>query len=90
MKLVDGQSKNINGGSRLKAELTKDSQTKKCSDVTRVVIGRKSVLYQSTKHVAELKLSHHLPIWSSDRPFSGLLSSFFSLIKSGISEQASR
>ena len=35
MKLVDGQSKNINGGSRLKAELTEDSQTKKLN--TRIV-----------------------------------------------------
>ena len=29
----------------------------KSSDITRAVIGRKSVLYQSTKHGAELKLS---------------------------------
>ena len=46
----------------------------------------KSVLYQSTKHKAQLKPSAKLYYV---RPFTGLLSSFFVLIESEISVQAS-
>ena len=46
----------------------------------------KSVLYQSTKHRAQLKPSAKLYYV---RPFTGLLSSFFVLIESEISVQAS-
>ena len=31
-------------------------------DITRAVIGWKSMLYESIEHKAELQLSHHLPI----------------------------
>ena len=60
----------------------------KSSDITRAVIGRKSVLYQSTKHGAELKLSRQ---FFYARPFYGLLSSlFFFVIESEFTEQACR
>ena len=47
------------------------------------------MLYEKIEHRAELKLSRHLPNCTV-RPFPGLLSSFFSIIESEISEQASR
>ena len=47
------------------------------------------MLYESIEHRAELKLSRHLPNCNV-RPFAGLLFSFFSIIESEISEQASR
>ena len=52
------------------------------------VIGLKSMLYQSTKYRAEVKL---LPTAKLHyvRLFPGLLSGFFALIGSEISEQAS-
>ena len=52
------------------------------------VIGWKSMLYQSTKYRAEVKL---LPTAKLHyvRLFTGLLSVFFTLIVSEISEQAS-
>ena len=55
----------------------------------RAVIGWKSVLYESIEHRAELKLSRHLSNCTL-RPFAGLLFSFFSIIESKLSEQASR
>ena len=56
----------------------------------RAVIGWKSVLYQSTKHRAELKLSRHSPNCTNVQPFPGLFASFLSLIGNEISERASR
>ena len=55
----------------------------------RAVIGWKSVLYEKIEHRAELKLSRHLPNCTV-RPFPGLLSSFFPIIESELSEQGSR
>ena len=54
----------------------------------RAVIGWKSVFYDSIEHRAELKLSRHLSNCTV-RPFAGLFS-FFSIIESKLSEQASR
>ena len=54
------------------------------------VIAWNSVLYQSKqKNGAELMLSRHLPISKISIHRPGLLSSFFSLMESEISEQAS-
>ena len=61
----------------------------KSPDITRVVIGWKSVLKKSTMYKAELKLSRHLPDCAV-RSFPGLFFSFFWLIESEFSEQASR
>ena len=47
------------------------------SDVTRAVIYQKSVLYQSTKHRAELKLSRHLSTCIVSNLFSDLSLAFF-------------
>ena len=58
--------------------------------MTHAVTGWKSVLYESTEHRAELKLSRHLPnctVFDLFRDFSLV---FFSLIESEISEQANR
>ena len=49
----------------------------KIFDITHAVIGRKSVLYQSTKHGAELKLSHHLPIVTIPDHFPDFSLAFF-------------
>ena len=46
--------------------------------ISRAVIGWKRVLYQSTKHRSELKLSRHLPNCSMSDLSPGHLSSFFS------------
>ena len=48
------------------------------------------MLYESIEHRAELKLSPHLPNCTMFDFLPGLLSGFFSLIESEISEQASR
>ena len=53
-----------------------------------VVIGWKSMLYQSTKYTAEVKLMPSAKLHYV-RLFPGLLSGFFALIGSEISEQAS-
>ena len=55
--------------------------------MTPAVIGWKSVLYQSTKHRTEQKLSCRLQICPT---ISRLFSSFLPFIESEISEQASR
>ena len=61
------------------------------TNTTRAVIGRESVLYQSTKHGAELKLSLPSANLYDVQPFLGLLSPFFvNSSESEISEQASR
>ena len=53
-----------------------------------VVIGWKSMLYQSTQYRAEVKLMPSAKLHYV-RLFPGLLSGFFALIGSEISEQAS-
>ena len=53
----------------------------KSFDITHAVIGRKSVLYQSTKHGAELKLSDHLPIFTIPDHFPDFSLAFFHSLK---------
>ena len=60
------------------------------SDTTRAAIGWKSVLYESTEHRAELKLSRRLPNYTMFDLFWDFSLVFFSLIESEISEQANR
>ena len=58
--------------------------------MTHAVIGWKSVLYESTEHRAELKLSRHLPNCTVFDLFRDFSLAFFSLIESEILEQANR
>ena len=54
-------------------------------DITRAVIGWKSVLYKSREHRAELKLSRHLPNYIMSDLFRDFFPAFLSLIESEIS-----
>ena len=54
-----------------------ENQLRSSSDITRTVVGRKSMSYQITKTGAGLKLSHHLPICTMSDHFQNFSITFF-------------